>query len=634
MNETIQSASEKFKVLSERDHVLVRSGRYVGSMKAVEEEIFVFDEKTERITRRKVSYIPALIKIFREVIDNSVDEAIRTKFEFANKIDIWMQEDGRVVVWDNGRGIPVVKKTDDRGEESWIPEMAWCKLRAGSNFGDESDNTTIGMHGEGVTLTNIFSKDFLGETCDGKNRCVVHCENNLSSKSVKVRKSDNQYTKVTFLPDYERFGVSGFDGVHMEILRTDIMNLAVSYPQIRFRINGHQVKFYAFKNYVRMYAENFEVLDTENFKVGVFSSENDDFGFVNFVNGINVREGGNPLNWAVGNVVYKVKDLITKKYPNIKPGDVKNKLSMVVFFFNMPNPRFGNQVKSLCINTIADFGASVGEVDFESFAQRVFKNQGLVDPIIEVHRIKEELQQRQHLKNLNAAGTRKVRVEKHIPATKELDFLVLTEGDSACGSIAQVLGREKFGYFPLRGKPLNCLEVPISRVAQNEEVKSIIQILGLDITKEKQEDLSYSKVMFATDQDLDGISIRGLLLAFFHRFVPDVIKSGKVCFLRTPLIAGKRKGKIEVYFFSLGEYKKYCETHKTSGLDFHYYKGLGTWKKEDLRDIIDRDGIDNFIVELEYDAEAPKLLSDWLGHANANKRQDYLRGKSFDIGTM
>ena len=180
--------------LSEREHVLRRSGQYIGSIDEIKSEEFIITG--EKIEKREVEYVPALLKIINEILDNSIDEAVRTNYKFANRIDVKITPN-LVDIKDNGRGIPIVKV---EGTEKYGPDVAFCEARAGANF-DDGDRQTIGMNGVGSFATNCFSLKFNVDTADGKNKFSLRCKDNLEHASHKIVKSTLKFTQVKFEPD-------------------------------------------------------------------------------------------------------------------------------------------------------------------------------------------------------------------------------------------------------------------------------------------------------------------------------------------------------------------------------------------------------------------------------------------------
>jgi DNA gyrase/topoisomerase IV subunit B len=615
----------RVKQLSEIEHILLRGARYIGSTKLTNQSMFIYDDT--KIIKKEVKYIPGLIKLVSEVIDNSVDEAIETNYQFANKIDIIIDDFiNEITVKDNGRGIPVEKNADG----VYDPELAWTSLRSGSNFDDSDDNKTIGQNGEGSSLVNIYSKSFIGETCDGKNRFTVVCNDNLSSKDITVVKGRVKGTKVSFIPDFDRFEVDHIDQTHKNIIYTRLINLSISHPDITFTFNGKELKFRKFSDYIQLYGDKFEVLEFDNLMIGLLPNVEDDFSFVHYINGINVYNGGSPLNWAVNSIINPVREKISKKYKTIKPGDIKNKLMFIVFFKNMINPRFDDQIKSLCNNSYAEFSGSLGDIDITKFITKVTKNSDLMDPIIEIFKIKEEYKKKQELKELQKEiQTNDIDDPLYLSATKRKKYLVLTEGDGAKGLISRVLGRDDFGYYPSKGKPLNAYDKPTIKILKNAFFANIMKILGLDIGKYAIP--TYQNILIATDADADGMHIRGLLLAFFKKAFPKFLEDGRIKFLNTPAVILKQKKKIKEIFFNLNDFREYESKHNISNLEVKYYKGLGTWKDSDLNLLIDTYGIETFIGDFDYDEEASDYIHYWSSDAESFKRKELLAGNILDI---
>lgn len=223
----------KIVQLSDVEHVLKRSARYLGS--TVQTKVSRFYIENEKIIFGEIEYVPALLKLIREIIDNSIDEGLRTQFKFANTIKITISKD-TVIVEDNGRGIPVVFGHDSAGNEiqKYMPDLAWTSLRSGSNFSDTEEDDTIGQNGEGSSLCNIWSKEFIGETADGKKYFKVHCKQNLSSSDIHIEDSKKQFTKVTFKPDLERMQLESISDIYMDLLEFDLLFLKETYKEIKF----------------------------------------------------------------------------------------------------------------------------------------------------------------------------------------------------------------------------------------------------------------------------------------------------------------------------------------------------------------------------------------------------------------
>lgn len=616
--------------LSDVEHVLKRTGRYIGSTKPITQKMFVLREG--KMKYEEVTYVPALIKIVREIIDNAVDENARSDGKFANKIRIKVDDtDGSITIRDNGRGIPVTKIDD----KTWGPEAAFTELKAGANFDDDADNVTIGQNGEGSSLTCILSKLFKVTTSDGKNKFKMTCKDNLSSKKCDVEPCSEQFTEVSFIPDYPRFNLEKLDQNHIDILLTDLNSLASAYPDIKFTFNDNRINASAFKKYVEMFGDVYEILESDNgnFTLAVLPNIEDDFNFICYVNGVNAYEGGNPLTWACDNVVNGIYDIIGKKHKEMKKGDVRNKLTMIAFFRKMVNPRFDNQTKSRCINTPGEFRDSIGDIDYDKFSKRISKNEVIVSPILDTFRIKEEMKRQAELKNFNKDLTKKkFKFEKYLAPVGDNNYLFLCEGDSAKGGLSAVLGRDGLGYFAMRGVPLNAYDSKTSDLLDNVELKQICQILGLPLgVKHREEAITFKKIVLANDADSDGSHILGLMTGFFQRYAPDLLKNKQVCRIKTPLIVLKKGNVIQEFFFDFNSFNEWQKKHSIGKLQVCYKKGLGSWKKDELQTIIKTVGFENCVEPLTTDEKSDKLIDDWLLGKNVDARKEYLKANSFNI---
>jgi len=615
------------KLISDEEHVLLRTGRYLGSTKHVKNKLFLANESTGKFEYKEVEYVPAFEKIIRELIDNSTDEGCRTNFKYANIIKVDIDKDGYICISDNGRGIPV-KKIE--GSDLYAPEAAFTKLRAGANFNDESDNTTIGQNGEGAALVNILSKEFCVDTSDGNKRFQLTCKDNLSSKKFKISDSSKKYTEVIFLPDYERFSLKNIDDIHMNIIKSNLINLAITYPEITFYFNKEKVNSKSFKKYMELFSDNFESLESDNLNIGVFANNSDDFNFLHYINGINVYEGGNPLSWVVDSICDLLREKIGKKYKDIKRGDIKNKLSFVVFFKNMSNPRFDNQVKSKCINTYADFKDKLGDIDLDKIANKIFKNEKINDVIIESYKIKEEFKKRQELKNISKTS-KNFRCDKYLPPIKENKYLAICEGLSAVSGLSSALGRKEIGYFELKGVPLNTYEVNSQKLSSNEEMCKIIQVLGLQLGIQRSYDINFKYILLATDSDLDGTKIAALMTGFFNKYAKHLVLENRIKRLRTPVIILKKNNKIDKFFFDFNEYNEFIKTNNISKYELKYMKGLGSWSKSDLEYLVEKYGLEYFIETLTFDDKTDIAINNWLSKDTSDIRKDMLKKNNFSI---
>ena len=185
----------------------------------------------------------------------------------------------------------------------------------------------------------------------------------------------------------------------------------------------------------------------------MFPNESDEFRYYTYVNGLDLRKGGTHVDYISFEIASRVRDKLVKKYKNIKPADIKNKMSLVVFFTGFANPEFDSQTKESLSNSQSDITRHLdGKLDFDRLAKSVLKNDAIIGPIVDIFKLKEELKARKELK---AAKKVKVRSEKYMAPIGEHKYLALVEGNSAASGLQSSIGRNGIGFFACRGLPVN-----------------------------------------------------------------------------------------------------------------------------------------------------------------------------------
>lgn len=620
----------KIKQLSEREHMLLRPGQYIGATTLTTIPTFIFNEDTNKFEYSHASYVPALLKIISEIIDNALDEAVRTDFKYANKINIEIS-DTNVKVSDNGRGIPLDVDSDSGISQL---ELALAYPRAGTNFNDDERNS-IGMNGIGSYATNVMSTKFKAISITGKAKGVLTCSDNLNKRKCSISSciSDKIGTTVEFEPDMSRFEVDKIDDTHKNLVYQRILFLSISYPEITFKFNGKIIRFKNAKNFLSSFNDNFAQISTEKYLIGIVPNSSDDFNSKSIVNGADCINGGNHIDYIHSELIGRIKAKLEKKYPNIKPGDIKNKLTYVVTIREFKSPLFDSQTKEKFTSNISDIKAFFGDIDWDKLVNQIVKTPELIDPIIETFKIREELKSRQALNKLNKSTAKNFKCEKFLPATKNQKFVFICEGLSASSGLSASLGRADIGYFASRGKPLNAYDASFSDLLKNEELSNIIKILNLDVTNKKEQNLTYENIVLASDSDLDGYAIAGLYIGFFMRYAPSVIKNHQLKKLRTPIMAFVDKNdQVKKFFFTFDEYNKFISSNtQPAGTRLMYFKGLGSWEPATLKPLIAKYGLEYFLEDLQIDDLTENVIDDWLNGKKADKRKEYLRGHEFSI---
>lgn len=598
------------KSLSDREHIRIRPAMYIGSINETKSYEYILED--DKIVYKETSYVPGLIKIINEILDNSVDVAIKSNFESSNVINVTMDKNS-VSVEDNGTGIPVLKNSDNR----YLPEVCWNSSRAGSNFDDDENRTQIGMNGVGSYATACFSKSFIGVTDDGKNKYQINIINGAESFTEKLLKSYKQGTKVTFEPDLSMFGLSEIDEIHASIIKQRLINLSMTFPLITFKFNGSKINVGSFKKYIQLFSETAEIYETEKYKFAILPNNEDDFRQFSYVNGLKIPDGGMHIEAISEPIVRGIREKLLKKYKTIKPGDIKNKLMIIAFLKDLKNPKFNSQAKEKITNSYAEMNKYYSEeesIPFDNIITKILRNSSIIDPITEIYRMKEELARRKELKGLDKTQKR-IKSDKYLPATGRKKYLIVTEGASATGGLMPVLGRDEIGYYELKGKPLNVIKSTQQKFTSNEELKLLYQIIQNE---------GYESIIWGTDQDLDGIHIRGLLIGFIHKYAPEY--KGKIGILNTPVIIVS-KNKVPVrWTYNLNEIieTKHGETSK-------YFKGLGTHTKQTLGPVVEKDGLIKMISMLDFDND--EIIMEWLD-SDVEPRKKYITENKFSIAKI
>lgn len=405
--------------LTDREHILKRPAMYIGAVDLTESEEYILEDNKAEL--RTVKFVPALVKIINEIIDNSVDVAIKSKFKDCNKIAIRIMDD-TVEVADNGTGIPV-KMSGGK----WMPEIAWGRMRSGSNFSDDQNRTQIGMNGVGSFCTNCFSLAFKGISDDGIRRCECSFVDNASKVTTRISETKSRGVTVKFKPDLKRFGLTSIDDTHKAIIKQRLMNLKMSFPEIEFKFNGKNININSFKKYVQMFDANPEILETDDWSFAILHNEHDDFRQFSYVNGLKIPDGGSHIDYIASNVVQRIRDRLVKKYKTIKPGDIKNKIFVIAFLKNLKNAKFNSQSKEKITNSQGEISKYFGNIDWDAFTKHILKNPTIIDPICEVYKIKEELKRRQEMKSLSKP--KKIRSEKYLAPIGSQKYLMIVEGE-------------------------------------------------------------------------------------------------------------------------------------------------------------------------------------------------------------
>ena len=608
-----------FKKHTHREHILELPDTYIGSIDTHKECRWIWDEGSNRMCWKEVMYCPGFYKLFDEVLVNALDHRVRLLTTSAGAGDvnpvknIWVTlESGRITVKNDGDGIPTGKH-DKEGIH--VPEMIFGHLLTSSNYNKEEEKTIGGKNGYGAKLANIFSKEFRIDTVDhraGKKYKQVWRDNMTKCEKPSLTAvSAKPYTEISYVPDLVRFHwlsdvpVTEIPGDMLDIMRTRVIDAAAcAGKDCKVHLNGKLIPINTFQKYVSLYitGDDKASVDSSDEKKKLLAYERcgerwevaavmsrclhgdavPDERHISFVNGISTRRGGKHVEYVIKNVLGDFCEVAKKKAKiDVTSGMLKDS---VVFFINstIVNPAFDTQTKETLTSPLAKWG-SKPEIS-PKFCDQLIKI-GLLDEA------QMALDAKAARDNKKTDGKKRSTV-RGIPKLEDATWagtaksgectLILTEGDSAATTAIsglKVVGRERYGVFPLRGKLLNVKDISAAKKTANQELTHIKQILGLvhGKTYADVKQLRYGRIMIMTDQDVDGSHIMGLLINLFHTDWSSLLQLNFICCMMTPLLKAT-KGSKTLCFYSQPEFEAWRDLQEegAKGYKVKYYKGLGT----------------------------------------------------------
>lgn len=578
-----KKVEEKYKELSEVEHILLRPGMWVGSTKAEEKDVFVYNSETAKMQNKTVEYIPAMLKVVDEVISNSCDEFRRSDNMGLTQLKVTIsKKKGRIIVRDNG-GIPIVKHKE---AGIYIPEFIFGRLRTSSNYDDTEDRNVIGTNGVGSSLANVFSKYFEVESADKKHKFHRSWSNNMQlNDDLKIDKCDDHFTQTIMDLDFSRFDTSlkTFTDDFVDIIHKRCIDAAAANPglEVIFISDDETVKwkFKKFEDYIDLYSDLLEdikdklVFSNKLADVYVFPGSNIDVAFVNGAEcskGTHIRAVRNDINQTVVDFLQK-KDKI-----EVTTRAVDGKYA-VFMNINVSNPTYDSQTKDT-LTTPQDKFSKDETIHWEvpeKFLGQIVKSE-IIDLMRDWYKQKTAAEDQKTLRKLNADAKKGLkRPDKYVPANSKKKAereLWIYEGDSAATGFRVSRDPQTQGAYLMRGVPLNCLGMTPVQIMKNEVFNDIITILGLQWGSDfNPKQLNYGKIIIATDGDTDGDKIACLLLLFFNNW-PELIEQHIVCRSMSPIIIAT-KGKQQEVFYKLEDYRARQKELKT--WQIKYTKGLG-----------------------------------------------------------
>ncbi|MBZ3886910.1 DNA topoisomerase 2-alpha [Sciurus carolinensis] len=603
------------------EHILLRPDTYIGSVELVTQQMWVYDEDIG-MNYREVTFVPGLYKIFDEILVNAADNKQRDPKMSCIRVTI-DPENNLISIWNNGKGIPVV---EHKVEKMYVPALIFGQLLTSSNYDDDEKKwmDNMGRAGE------MELKPFSGE----------------------------DFTCITFQPDLSKFKMQSLDKDIVALMVRRAYDVAGSTKDVKVFLNGIKLPVKGFRSYVDMYLKD-KLDETGNplkviheqvnhrWEVCLTMSEKG-FQQISFVNSIATSKGGRHVDYVADQIVTKLVDVVKKKNKGgvaVKAHQVKNHMWIFVNAL-IENPTFDSQTKENMTLQAKSFGSTC------QLSEKFIKAAigcGIVESILNWVKFKAQVQL-----NKKCSAVKHNRI-KGIPKLDDANdagsrnstecTLILTEGDSAktlAVSGLGVVGRDKYGVFPLRGKILNVREASHKQIMENAEINNIIKIVGLQYKKNYEDEdslktLRYGKIMIMTDQDQDGSHIKGLLINFIHHNWPSLLRHRFLEEFITPIVKVS-KNKQEIAFYSLPEFEEWkSSTPNHKKWKVKYYKGLGTSTSKEAKEYfadMKRHRIqfkysgpeDDAAISLAFSKKQVDDRKEWLTHFMEDRRQRKLLG--------
>ncbi|KAL2167029.1 hypothetical protein VTG60DRAFT_1865 [Thermothelomyces hinnuleus] len=654
-----KSATETYQKLTQLEHIIRRPDTYIGSVERTDQKMWVFNKTEKLMENRTISYVPGLYKIFDEILVNAADNSQRDSSMTYLKVTI-DRESGEISVENNGKGIPV---EIHEKEQCYIPELIFGHLLTGSNYDDNEKKTVGGRNGYGAKLTNIFSQRFtieLQDSTNGKRYKQTWTDNMGNMEKAKiVSNKSSDFVKVTFLPDYKRFGMeNGIDDDLEALLYRRVYDMAGTVSGVKVWLNGEHLKV-NFKTYCEMYAKAIAnergdaSVDGEKpaakvefdqqrsngrlWQIG-FTVSDGSFQQVSFVNNIATTSGGTHVNYIADQICEALGKELNKKKKghSLKPSHFRNH---IFIFINclIDNPAFTSQTKEQLTTKVSAFGSKCQLSD--QFLKKVKASEAIANIMEFADRKADKMMAKSDGNKRSRISNDKL-IDANWAGTKRGHecTLILTEGDSARGLAVAgraVLDPDRIGVFPLRGKMLNVRDASLDQIMKNKEIENIKKILGL---KHKQDykdtrGLRYGHLMIMADQDLDGSHIKGLLINFLEVQFPSLLRVEDFFqeFI-TPVVKvwqgnNPKKPQNLKMFFNLPQYETWKEAHKAElrKWKYKYLKGLGSSSNEDAQiyfkdldrhlkkfDILKPE--ESQLLELAFSKKKADARKEWLGN--------------------
>jgi len=631
MSKTIE---QKYQKKTQKEHILDRPDSYIGDIKEQNDILWTYNPEEKNMTKTSVTYVPGLLKIFDEILVNSGDNTKEDETCDCIKVNI-NKEENLITVWNNGKGIDIEKHKE---HNVLVPELIFGELLTSTNYDDDEERTTGGRNGYGAKLANIYSLEFNVEIVDitrnkkFKQTFTDNMDNKTKAKVSDLKNPKSGYTSISFKPDLKRFGMTELTDDMINLMTKRVYDIAATTDKkVKVFFNDEKININNFKSYISLFYDNDNIIYedvNDRWSIGVIYIPDNGFDQISYVNCISTFKGGNHVKYVETDIIEKVEESILKKNKNLKIKSANIKENLVIFINSIIiNPSFTSQTKEELKTKKQDFGSKC-ELS-EQTVKKILKT-GIVDQVLLFTKLKEESIMKKKtdgkkinnikgipkLEDANWAGTKKS------PECK----LILTEGDSAKAFAMAgraIVGNDRYGIFPLKGKLLNVRDAVAKQLLENEEISNIKKILGLQQGKTYKSisELRYGGIILLTDQDVDGFHIKGLLINFLHYFWPSLVKLNLFVYsLATPIVKATKNKQVHV-FYNITDYEKWKEKNNINLWNIKYYKGLGTSDSKEAKEYFQ--DIENKLIKYTWETtgEYNNMLQDSVSSEDSQGRK-------------
>ena len=595
---------EHIRTLDWKEHIRRRPGMYIGKLgdgTSADDGIYI---------------------LIKEVLDNSVDEYM---MGFGKSIDITIADDKTVTVRDYGRGVPLGKLVD-----------VASKMNTGAKYDSKAFKKSVGLNGVGIKAVNALSDAFLIRSVrDGEARSVRFEKGNEIADVSESGVGEKNGTMVSFHADESVFGSYDF---HMEYVESMVRNYTYLNAGLTIKVNGQA--FVSKNGLLDLLQENLGEeplyppvhLSGEDIEVVITHGHGYGETYYSFVNGQHTTQGGTHQTAFREGIAKTIKEFYKKDYD---AADVRTSV-IAAISVKVEEPMFESQTKTKLGSkemgpngpTVRNFIVDFLKTELDNFLhkhpetadilqKKIQENEKERTAISGIQKKAREMAKKVSLNNKKLRDCRIHLTDKNDRAEESMIFI--TEGNSASGSITKSRDVNTQAVFSLRGKPLNCFGLTKKIVYENEEFNLLQAALNIE---EDMDNLRYNKIVVATDADVDGMHIRLLLMTFFLQFFPEVIRSGHLYILQTPLFRVRNRRETR-YCYSEEERQRAVDQLGPNP-EITRFKGLGEISADEFKEFIGENmRLDK--VRLTKEDPVADLLEFYMGK-NSMERQGFIIG--------